>query len=340
MSPLRMAPLAGATLILTVTHAFAGQSVTTLPSPSADVWMYPPGAAGFSPYAPSFGSPIATPDPDRLGYFFTIFDTAGVVLGDGEEVLALTLRIRLLNSSSFDPFEGYVYDDTYDAFTTYGDGAVDPDPGRPIELYATMLGGDLTLADWNEASTPVEGPDGYNAKPADFFNGGLRNIQNNVDEGFDASPLAIGTTDDLMNDDGLLRVMDLAELTFEVDLTQDAVARAHFTEDVLAGHVGLIVSSLHAAGEMGVGGDEVFPRWATKEAFGGLDASLDVTVGTPAVPCEGDLNADFVVDSTDLNIILANFGTMGPDGDVDGSGGVDSVDLNLLLAAFGDVCNP
>ncbi len=51
-----------------------------------------------------------------------------------------------------------------------------------------------------------------------------------------------------------------------------------------------------------------------------------------------DLNDDDVIDSQDLNIILANFGT-GDGGDINGDGMTNSQDLNLLLAVFGTVCD-
>lgn len=60
-----------------------------------------------------------------------------------------------------------------------------------------------------------------------------------------------------------------------------------------------------------------------------------------AVACASDLNADGVVDLTDLAVLLANFGANGPapaDGDVDGDGDVDLQDLAVLLADFGVFC--
>lgn len=67
----------------------------------------------------------------------------------------------------------------------------------------------------------------------------------------------------------------------------------------------------------------------------GSDASVEnITItGTPL--CPGDGNGDGAVDLADLNLVLANFGSSGPEGDVDGSGGVDLSDLNLVLANFG-----
>jgi subtilisin family serine protease len=58
------------------------------------------------------------------------------------------------------------------------------------------------------------------------------------------------------------------------------------------------------------------------------------------VDCTGDINGDNVVNFTDLNTVLAEFGeqTRSP-ADVDGSGTVDFTDLNIVLSNFGNDCN-
>ncbi len=66
---------------------------------------------------------------------------------------------------------------------------------------------------------------------------------------------------------------------------------------------------------------------------------LFVDTFTEAVPvCPTDLDGNGATDLADLNIVLAAFGTTGPDGDVDGNGIVDLADLNALLAVFGTDC--
>ncbi len=68
------------------------------------------------------------------------------------------------------------------------------------------------------------------------------------------------------------------------------------------------------------------------EGLAGGDALVQFAV----VPvCEGDANGDGMVDFDDLNLVLANWGSAGPDGDVDGSGLVDFDDLNVVLGAWG-----
>jgi len=50
----------------------------------------------------------------------------------------------------------------------------------------------------------------------------------------------------------------------------------------------------------------------------------------------GDINNDGVVDTADLGLLLASFGTNDPPADLNGDGGVDTADLGLLLSNFGE----
>jgi hypothetical protein len=58
-------------------------------------------------------------------------------------------------------------------------------------------------------------------------------------------------------------------------------------------------------------------------------------------PCTGDTNGDNIVNFTDLNAVLADFGQTGMDlpGDTNGDGVVNFTDLNEVLAAFGTSCD-
>lgn len=49
----------------------------------------------------------------------------------------------------------------------------------------------------------------------------------------------------------------------------------------------------------------------------------------------GDINDDNTINSDDFDLLVANFGTSGPDGDLDGSGSVDSDDFDILVKNFG-----
>ena len=81
--------------------------------------------------------------------------------------------------------------------------------------------------------------------------------------------------------------------------------------------------------------------------FTNLPASVSWTIATGPTSisvmfntaCEGDTDGNNLVNFTDLNRLLDNWGTPGPIGDVDGSGSVNFADLNLLLDNWGADCN-
>ncbi len=75
-----------------------------------------------------------------------------------------------------------------------------------------------------------------------------------------------------------------------------------------------------------------FRGYAWGENIGWLN--LDDATHFVATVCTGDLNADNVIDSADLAILLAAWGGTGP-ADLNSSGTVDSADLAILLAAWG-----
>jgi len=63
-------------------------------------------------------------------------------------------------------------------------------------------------------------------------------------------------------------------------------------------------------------------------------------VPPPPPPCPADLDGSGTIDSTDLNILLTDFGCVGAGcvGDVDGDNDTDSTDLNIVLTVFGTDC--
>ena len=63
--------------------------------------------------------------------------------------------------------------------------------------------------------------------------------------------------------------------------------------------------------------------------------TIDLSDCAAPVPCAGDLNGDQFVDGADLGLLLALWGTGGPQGDLNGDGIVNGADLGLLLAAWG-----
>ena len=310
--------------------AHAGERVPVVLGPQADdVWVYTFGQGALASVAPTYSSVFGDEFPDRFGTFFLTFDAEGVLSEDERPVRlsSMTLRLSMLNSSSFDETDGVFYDASYDGVDTYLDPALDTDPGRPMELYGVGYRNGFDFESWRAANFPVTGADGYNAFPIDFPSGFTqgRDVSNSVISGFETEPLAIGTTTDLLTaTDGTQRVRDLARFTFAVDTLSDE-AKATFTAQLHAGAVSFMVSSLQAAGFGGMGGEEIYPRWATLEtAFPVDDAELELVleVSPPA-----DVNTDFEVDIEDLYAWEQGDGLL----DADGDGSVTASDRELVL---------
>lgn len=71
----------------------------------------------------------------------------------------------------------------------------------------------------------------------------------------------------------------------------------------------------------------------------GID-NLVITISTPPA-CPGDLNGDSAVNTIDLTMFLARFGTTvspGGPGDFNGDGSVNTIDLTMFLSRFGSAC--
>ncbi len=72
--------------------------------------------------------------------------------------------------------------------------------------------------------------------------------------------------------------------------------------------------------------------------------AIDTCVALPSpcnsVVCALDINGDGVVDFIDLNFVLTQYGSSGPNlsGDINKDGVVNFLDLNMLLAHFGGAC--
>ncbi len=55
----------------------------------------------------------------------------------------------------------------------------------------------------------------------------------------------------------------------------------------------------------------------------------------PIAPCDSDLNGDGGTNSTDLSIVLSNWGSLGGEGDINGDGIVDGLDLLYVVSYWG-----
>ncbi|MCB9838878.1 MAG: hypothetical protein H6813_06025 [Phycisphaeraceae bacterium] len=65
---------------------------------------------------------------------------------------------------------------------------------------------------------------------------------------------------------------------------------------------------------------------------------FDFTVTLMIPACDADLNADGIVDTADLGVLIGVFGANAPAADINGDGIVDTADLGILLGSFGQGC--
>lgn len=82
-------------------------------------------------------------------------------------------------------------------------------------------------------------------------------------------------------------------------------------------------------------------RWLKKQS-GLLTIGASGATGVNFVLFNGDCDGSAEVDAVDIDIVIANFGSIFPgagpeDSDVDGSGEVDAVDIDIVIANFGQL---
>ncbi len=245
-------------------------------NPTFDRWNYPfNGTVGTRDVATLFSSGfVPGMFDDRDAQFLNTFVTAGdVATGLGASNYRITsARFTVTLDSRF--ADVLVYDNTYDAFSTarhpaQGGNTQDTDAGRPLELYGTGFRNGLNPFSYNDSQAfafddiTLEGV--RNAYAADVdANGQVRDVSNNVRDGFEANPFAIGQVAG-MNPGDLIG----ADTTFTFDIdTSHAGIQAYLAAGLDFGAISLSLTSLHPATQPGGGGDEItFPGFYTNESF-------------------------------------------------------------------------
>ncbi len=76
----------------------------------------------------------------------------------------------------------------------------------------------------------------------------------------------------------------------------------------------------------------------TEDEFG-FSAGAAYVFDVHGVVCPADINQDFVIDTADLGLLIAAFGSADTASDLNDDGVVDTADLGVLIAAFGSDCD-
>lgn len=222
---------------------------------SFDRWNYPFNAsAGSRLTGSTFGAIFNPAFDDHDAQIILGFNTADAGIPTSN-VTVTSLSVELTTATA-DAFE---YDPTYDPFASYLNPALDTDTGRPVELYGVGLRNGFVFPSFGPmapgpiafeeseafvfANPAAEGV--RNAFMTDGVAAGMsyRDVSNNVAEGFDPDPWAVGSIAGLNAGD--LVPMNTV-MSFNVDLTNPNVAE-YVNRGVDSGGLFFTVASLHSS---------------------------------------------------------------------------------------------
>lgn len=317
-------------------------------SPQLDRWMYSfnqtPGAeveaTCFSPLL----SPFQASFDNRDGECLVGFDTAASVpsgqAAANYRIRSATVTLRVSRDQAF------TYDPTPDTFNTYLPSdpqyTPDADPGRPLEMFACGYRGGFSQSTFAQASAFGGPPGGFPARsvrnvfPAIYdANGALKDAANNVDDRFDARPIAVGRTQtnefqpNAVAPGALVPVN--TDMAFNLDLSNPDAIR-YLRDGLASGRLNVLVTSLVITAQQ----SSAVPAFYTRayEAAGAGDPafvparlSLSVCVGPPA-----DWNCSGAAGVQDLFDFLAAW--FAGNADFNSSGTTSVQDLFDFLAAW------
>jgi len=262
-----------------------------------DRWMYPfNGTPGERFTAPVFGALGSQPDfNDRDGQLIIGFNTSSFVpTGQAPSSYNIvSVKVRVTHSTGT-----FIYDPTYDSYQTYSvDGGVTPAPvadsdaGRPIELHGVGMRGGYTSLGFGpvDPGAPVFEQGDIFGSPRNVFPlafgtiNGEGDVSNNVFQGFESNPWAIGqaTSGVLPGQNVLAGNASSAGETFEFDLGLTPQILSYLQNGLANGGLFFAVTSLHATGQM-TGGTN--PNFYTSDHPSAFALSPQVTIEFAAVP--------------------------------------------------------
>jgi len=253
--------------------AMATDIIASYDAPTFDRWNYPfAPSSGDRDRASTFGAlnlapPFENSFDDRDAQFLTSFITAGDVapgLGSSNYVIKSATFTATLSGGDF------IYDGTHDDLASYDGSGVDTDAGRPVELFGTGFRNGLNAFAYGEdfafsfADPTQEGV--RNAYATDYDGGAARDVSNNVRDGFEVMPFAVGQIVGAAQGDTIDGSQNQL-VEFTLDLSNPNVV-AYLQDSLNSGIVSLSLSSLAPASQMG---PQLFPEFFTKD--GGLIAN-------------------------------------------------------------------
>lgn len=317
--PLR-ATMAVSTSVFALTAAASlagGPTTVTYDTPTLDRWMYPFNSTpGTQEECTTFGAVGAMPDTffdDRDAQIMLGFETMADIAPDlpRRQYAITSATVTMMTSVG-----GYPHDSTYDSITTLT-GGTDADAGRPLSMVGVGYRNGADQDSFGEFSPfPFGAGEGMRSAYAATYTGGteLTDISNNVKQGFEVTPWAIGTAP---VSEGDPMPVDTT-VTFDLDLGNPEV-ECYLKTALKSGEVRVIVSGLHAAVQPALAGTDPQPEFYMKE-------SLAVTLGLADAPGL-ELTVE-IGDAIDIN-------------DVNNSGAVNFDDLIGVVNAFGPcLCCP
>lgn len=325
----------------------SGASVeATFATPTLDRWNYAfasassPRAAVFSPIGSSFQDQF----DDRDGQFLVGFTTS-IFVPSGLPTSNYRIRsARLVARVNYD--QAFRYDPTPDPRTSYRPDqpgyAPDADPGRALELFGVGYRNGWTAATFQQ-TTAYRPSGGFapslrdrNAFAADYdVNGLVRDISNNIKDGIDVTPWAVGVAQTNPFQPNAVAPGALVpantDFAFDLDVANPSVIR-YVREGLALGRLNLMVTSLGLTSQQTTNDTPAFYLRAftiANDDPGYVPASLQlsVCVGPP-----GDWNCSGAKDLLDIFAFLGDW--FAGNADFNSNGQTELLDIFSFLEAW------
>lgn len=306
--------------------------------PNLDRWMYPFNSTpGSEVRAPVFAALSQTGFDDRDSEMLVRFDTAAQIPSgrpiSNYRISRVRVQVTVSNTTDF-----VFYDPTPDPLsasfqTSDPDYTADGDAGTPVEIYGVGFRNGRTIDTFAESTSfgcpgfPVEGC--RSVYPVDVDGAGTRfDISRQVRLKVPSTAWGIGTTTTLTAGQ---QVPTGTTFNFELDLSRAGVQQ-YVREALSGGKLMLAITSLHpASGGPGGGTSNDYPSFFTKEAPGGIPATILIQGRAFS---GADYNGDTVVDFFDYLDFVADFAAGSTESDFNDDGVIDFFDYLDFVAAF------